>query len=95
MNWLAKNWLWFLLALIGVYVGYDLVSSLWVDASGQPATSWFNSLQFWKKGKGNTTGPPASGSGGARNEGAACIPASARVAFCTSGNVIRQRKGRP
>ncbi len=77
MSWLAKNWVWIVLGIAAYFVGSEVVSYLWAGASKQSSTCWFN--KFWSWGTASTSGPAASGSGGARNEAAACVPASAQV----------------
>ncbi len=84
MDWFKKNWLWILLAIPAAFLGYEIVSYLWTEASKQSAACWFNRLKFWNRGCGGQTGPAASGSNpGARNCAASCVPASART--CSGG----------
>ena len=80
MSWLKENWLWFLLAIVAAFVGYEVVMYLWNETGKQPSSCWFNSLKFWKADNQNTTGSVASGSNcGGRSEAASCVPASART----------------
>ena len=80
MGWLKNNWVWLLLGIAVVVVGYEAMCALSSEGSKAGATNWFNKLRFWKQGTRSTTGPQAAGSGGSRTESAADIPASAATA---------------
>ena len=84
MKWLAKNWLWILLAIPAAVLGYEIVIFLWNAAAKQGASCWFNKVKFWNAGDAGATGAQASGSNSCgRNCASSCVPASART--CTGG----------
>ncbi len=80
MDWLKKNWIWILLLIPAVFLGWEIVSYLYAAASRESSQHWFNKLKFWNDSATASTGPAASGSNtGGRSEAASCVPASART----------------
>lgn len=80
MDWLKKNWLWIVLLIPALFLGYEIVSFLWAAAARESSSCWFNKLKFWADHECKTTGPAAAGSNcGGANEAASCVPASART----------------
>ena len=80
MDWLKKNWLWVLLAIPALFLGYEIVAFLWAAASRECSSTWFNKLKTWGRDTGSTTGAAAAGSNcGGKDEAASCVPASART----------------
>src|SRR5216684_9073004 len=82
MEFFKKNWIWILLAIPAVFIGWEIITFLYATASRQGANCWFNKMKFWNQGTASTTGPAASGSNcGGRNCAASCIPASAKTSI--------------
>lgn len=81
MDWMKKNWLWIVLLIPALFLGYEIVAFLWASAARESSSTWLNKLKFWGADNNSTTGPAAAGSNcGGQNEAASCVPASARTA---------------
>lgn len=81
MDWMKKNWIWILLLIPALFLGYEIVAFLWAAAARESSSCWFNKLKFWGADNNSTTGAAASGSNcGGAHEAASCVPASARTA---------------